>query len=222
MKSIATIIAVLLFFLALPLLLPKPQNDQATQGLPWQIEVAPDGTALVSGLTLGRSTLADALRRFGDDAELAIVAAPGETGTLELYFANASMGNVTGKLVVTAQVTEDELLRLQQNAAKAKYMQSSTKKAALDDADLPFAYSLPIRALAMVPTANLNEEILIQRFGQPAERIRTSAEVEHWLYPQQGLDITLNAKSKELLQYVAPRDFQQLREPLLTTPQTAQ
>jgi hypothetical protein len=37
----------------------------------------------------------------------------------------------------------------------------------------------------------------------------------HWLYPQHGLDITLGGAEKPLLQYVAPRDFDRLIQPLL-------
>jgi hypothetical protein len=38
--------------------------------------------------------------------------------------------------------------------------------------------------------------------------------VEHFLYPAKGLDLILDRKGKEVLQYVAPRDFARLREPL--------
>jgi hypothetical protein len=36
----------------------------------------------------------------------------------------------------------------------------------------------------------------------------------HLLYPQQGLDVVVDGNGKELLQYVAPRNFASLREPL--------
>jgi hypothetical protein len=38
---------------------------------------------------------------------------------------------------------------------------------------------------------------------------------EHFLYPEQGLDLQLNTKGKEVLQYVPPRDFSALRTPLI-------
>jgi hypothetical protein len=53
------------------------------------------------------------------------------------------------------------------------------------------------------------------RFGRPSERIRSSESVEHYLYPDRGLDVVLDSKGKELLQYVAPQQFELLREPLL-------
>jgi hypothetical protein len=54
----------------------------------------------------------------------------------------------------------------------------------------------------------------VQRFGAPAERIRQGETLEHFLYPARGLDIVLDSKGKEVLQYVAPADFARLRAPL--------
>jgi hypothetical protein len=39
----------------------------------------------------------------------------------------------------------------------------------------------------------------------------------HLLYPPLGLDVVVDGDGKELLQYVAPRDFERLRAPLLAT-----
>jgi hypothetical protein len=36
----------------------------------------------------------------------------------------------------------------------------------------------------------------------------------HLLYPEKGLDVVVDSDGKELLQYVAPRNFAELREPL--------
>ena len=47
-------------------------------------------------------------------------------------------------------------------------------------------------------------------------RMHDGAQVEHWLYPERGLAIALDAKGRELLQYVAPAEFERrLRAPLL-------
>jgi hypothetical protein len=78
--------------------------------------------------------------------------------------------------------------------------------------------SLTIRAIAVIPTVNLDEATVVQRFGEPGERIAVSDRRTHLLYPQQGLDVVLDMDGKELLQYVAPRDFARLREPLLAAP----
>jgi hypothetical protein len=218
MKVAFAVLAIIVTIAALPLLLPSPpgsRGDAPVTGLPWQIEPQADGTARVFGLTLGTSTLENARQRFGDDNETAIVAAPGETGSLEIYFPDVTLGAVTGKLIVTADLTEDTLEAMRQRAGKGKYMQSSTRKASLADADLAVAYAAKIRGLAFVPSVNLDEPMILQRFGPPAERIRGTESTEHFLYPERGLDVVLNGQGKELIQYIAPRDFARLREPLV-------
>lgn len=213
----AILLAVIIGIILVPMLLSPTTDNQrgaAVTGLPWQIEALPDGASRVAGLTLGGGTLADARSRFGADSELAIVIAPGETGSLECYFENATLGAVTGKLILTADVPPATIAGMLQRAVKAEYMQSSTKKITLSEQDRTVAWTAPIKAMAFMPSINLDEGIILQRFGQPAERIWASAQVEHLLYPKLGLDIVLDTEGKELLQYVAPRDFARLREPL--------
>lgn len=216
MKLFFAVLALIIAILFAPMLLsPTPDNrtGQAVTGLPWQIEVLADGRSRVFELTIGASTLGDAQKRY-DDGELALVAAPGEADSLELYLDTVTAGAVTGKMILTAELAADTLAAMRQRATKTEYMQSVTRKSALADRDLPAARAAAIRAISFVPSINLDEAMIIQRFGQPAERIRTSEKTEHFLYPDRGLDIVLDSERKELLQYVAPRDFSRLREPL--------
>jgi hypothetical protein len=218
MKLSLAIVALVVALVALPMFLSPPKelgDGKPVEGLPWQINVLADGKSRVFGLTVGSSTISDARLRFGTEGDIAIVAAPGEAGSLEAYYSDVTAGAITGKLIVTGQLDKDTLDAMRQRTKKAKYMNSATKKAMLADEDLPVAYAAPIRALAFIPSANLDEGMILQRFGQPGERIRTSEHTEHFLYPDRGLDIILDSEGKELLQYVAPRDFAKLREPLL-------
>jgi hypothetical protein len=118
-------------------------------------------------------------------------------------------------MVLTADLPTSEVTAMWHRAVKVEYMESSTKKAVLTKADTDLARRAIIRSIAFVPSVNLDEAIIVQRFGPPAERIRSDAETEHFLYPERGLDIVLSGKNKEVLQYVAPRHFEALRRPLL-------
>jgi len=222
MKTALAVIVLILAIVALPIFLSPPPDNQTgkpVEGLPWQIEALPDGQSRVAGLTLGTTTVADVRQRFGDDMEVAIVTAPGEAGTVEAYFSDAAFGPVTGKLIATADIAAATFERMRQRSTKTEYMGSSTKKSTVHPDDLPAIYAAPIRALAFIPAVNLDEAIVVQRFGTPAERVRTSEHTEHFLYPAHGLDVVLDSEGKELLQYVAPRRFAELRAPL--TQQTA-
>ena len=83
---------------------------------------------------------------------------------------------------------------------------------------LAAADKLPIRAISVIPTVNLDEATIVQRFGEPGERIVVSEKRTHLLYPKLGLDVVVDKDGKELLQYVAPQQFARLREPLLAAP----
>lgn len=194
---------------------PDGRGAQAVTGLPWQIETLADGSSRVFGLQLGHSTFGDARERFGTDMEVGVVAAPGETGALEAYYDEVTAGAVTGKLILAAAMDKETVERLREHAPNFKYMDSATKKFILHPDDLALAWRAPIAAITFIPSVHLDEEIALQRFGTPRERIRAGEHVEHLLYPDKGLDLVLDSKGKEVLQYVSPREFARVRDPLL-------
>ena len=220
MKTVLSILAGSAVLMLL-LMLASPAPDRSTasaEGLPWQIEIQPDGASRVFGLTLGRSTLADARARFALEPQVAVVAARDEAGSLEAYFESVMAGFVTGKVVLTLELSTDAVDRMRARAVKTEYMESTTRKSTLGAEDRQLADRTPIRSIAFIPSSHLDEATILQRFGTPAERLRGGEHIEHFLYPAKGLDVVLDAKGKELLQYVAPRDFARLREPLAARP----
>lgn len=188
---------------------------QMVAGLPWQIEILPNGDTRVFGLIPARSTLDDARRQFGMDMQIAVIAAPGETGSLETYSSSVTTGAVMGKMILVAAMDKQAVAKLRQRAIKSEYMDSSTRKYILHHDDLAHAWHAPIESITFIPAANLDEHAVLERFGTPAERIRVDTRVEHFLYPQKGLDLALDSKGKEVLQYVSPQQFARLREPLI-------
>lgn len=200
----------------------KPGAPGSTQetGLPWQVEALPGGASKVMGLTLAPeghgSTLADAQARWGPDMDVAIIAAPGEDGMLEAFVDPASAGFITGKVVLSFQADAATVRAMRERAIKSDFMESTTRKYTLAPADLQAALKAPLTALSFIPQANLDEGMVVARFGEPAERVPSKDKrTTHFLYPAKGLDLALNSEGKELLQYVAPGEFQQrLRTPL--------
>lgn len=216
MKLIVAILSLVLLAILAPLAFMPSADDlaEAQSGLPWQIEVDANGNSRVFGLTLGHSTLDEARERFGPDLAIAIVTAPGEKGALEAYLGSAQLGFVTGKLVLTVALADDVLAGMRDRAVKTEYMESTTRKATLSAADLATALTQPIDSIVFIPSVNLDEAAIQARFGQPAERIATNAHQTHLLFPDKGLDLIVDSEGKEILQYVAPRDFDRVRQPL--------
>ncbi|THF66324.1 hypothetical protein E6C76_05635 [Pseudothauera nasutitermitis] len=218
MKPIPLILAGVAAIILAPLLyLPFADTSEAPPpgSLPWQIEVHEDGATEVFGFVLGRSTLGEAQTRFGKDLEIAVVTPSGGRGSLEAFNGDARAGFITGKLVLTADLPQERVDAMRERAVRSAYMDSSTRKATLHADDLAAALDAPIGAITFIPTADLDEEVILARFGRPAERLASADHLQHFLYPEHGLEVTLDSRGKEILQYVAPRDFERLRAPLL-------
>ena len=220
-KIAAVVLLLVLAVLATPLLFPPKGGSgpapTVTHGLPWQIEMPAEGVSRVFGLTLGgpsASTLADARRAFPEEFRLALLSPQDAPLTLEAYFESVSIGSLTGKLVLGLAAPAGELEAMRTRAAKTDHLDSGMRKFNLGDADRERAERLAIASISFIPSASLDEGIVVQRFGAPAERIRQGETLEHFLYPAKGLDVVVDAKGKEVLQYVAPGEFARLRAPL--------
>ncbi|GHT89806.1 hypothetical protein AGMMS49545_21310 [Betaproteobacteria bacterium] len=216
MKTALIVFALVVLALALPFFMPaqKPPENVAIN-LPWQIAVDEAGNSEVFGLTPGKSALADARQRFGNDFEVAIIAAPNEAGALEAYYDRIFMGQIQGRLILTLDASETDIAAMRQRAVKRAYMESSTRKITLHPDDTAQAEHTAIRAITLIPGASLDEGIIIERFGKAAEILPEGENLTHYLYPQKGLEIVHDKKGKEILHYVAPAKFdEQIRMPL--------
>jgi len=213
MKSLLALSILVLLAAGLLFLHPDGEHDHDDHpltGLPWQIDRLPDGDTRVFGITLGRTTLGDAIGRLGDDLELAIIAPPQENGSLEAYYSHYSAGPITGSLVLVLDVAADALREMRSRAVR----DSGTRRYLLHPDDLPFAYRAPVGIITFMPTFGLSEDIAQARFGGPAEVLRVDAQQQHWLYPDKGLDLVLNDGGRDLLQYLPPHSFSAHRERL--------
>jgi len=209
----------ILFFILVVVLASYPffnnsENAEKVTGLPWQIEIGAHGSTKVFGIRPGHSRLADAREVMGDDMELAIIAASDEAGALEMYYGHYRAGLLSGKLVLRTDSSAQLIQAWRANAVSSVYMPTGLAKKYIPSAeDLPQILEQTVTALTFIPATNLDEAIILARFGEPVMRIQ-KAGVEHFLYPEKGLDIALHLDSKEVLQYVSPDAFQRLMEPL--------
>ena len=126
------------------------QAQAKPSGLPWQVESLPNGASKVMGLTLGpagtASTLGDAQKLWGENTQIAIIAAPGEDGMLEAFIDPANAGFITGKIVITAHLDGATIRAMRERAIKAEFMESTTRKYTLTPDDLSVAMKAPITA----------------------------------------------------------------------------
>lgn len=213
MKIFFALFAVLVAVLAVYPFLNQSDTPETLTGLPWQIEILPDGSTQVFGLHIGVSRLSDAYKTLGNDMELAIVAASDELGDLEMYYGHYKAGLLSGKLVLQTDASEQNLERWRERAVKFEYMASGlAKKYSLAEDDVSQVLDEVITGLTFIPAVNLDEAVILARFGEPDNRIVLDG-VTHFLYSAKGLDIALHENSKEVMQYVSPDAFQRLIQP---------
>lgn len=196
------------------LLEPAPTDTEAPSNLPWQIELDSEGRSRVFGITLESTTVAQMIERLGQDHELAIISDNNDQSGLEVYFSHFAAGPIKGKLIARIQADSQTLNTMQASASRKSYTSSGSRKFMLNEQDLERIRQWPVDSLSFIPSANLDEAIILSRFGEPDQRIHTEAGIQHFLYTNKGLDIALSEDTKELLQYVAPRNFNQLLAPL--------
>lgn len=212
-RFVLVLLLIIVAVIAAPFLFQQDRPMPPVKGLPWQIETHADGTSTVFGLTLGRSTFGDARAKFGDELEFAIIAAPGEAGALEGYVSHYTAGVLTGKLVLSADLASEDLQQMRERAAHANPTATGALKFQLAARDLSHALHAPISVITFIPTVDIDQDTAVKRFGKPAERHTDPNGAVHLMYPDKGLDLMVNPKQKEVLQYVAPADFQRLRQP---------
>ena len=205
---------IIILVLAIYPFLGRDEKPVGVVGLPWQIDILPDGSTKVFGLSPGRTTLGQAVARLGDDMELAIMAAKGETGSLEMYYGHYRAGLLSAKLVLGVDLDAETLQRMRENAASRKVLKSGTRKYILGQDNREQAFDAVIQTISFIPATKLNHEMVINRFGEPAEVITVGDQNRHYLYPAKGLDVILGEEGKDVLQYVAPEEFNRLRDPL--------
>lgn len=213
MRKILIIIALILM-LAIALFellqkppIPNPAASAAQQILPWQIELV-DGHSRVFGLMPGKSRMADVVEKIGTDYELAIIAKPGQAETLELYTSNFKAGALRGSLIAIADVQTEDITQLRQlQGLQKEFLETGSSKTTLRFEQQQAALTYPLKSLLFFPVAKLEKGLLEERFGLPALVLQTAEKITHYLYPQLGVDIMIDEKGKDYLQYVSPADF---------------
>lgn len=227
-KILVGILLVVVLVAAVSLLTPIPidsgsiknegssQNHPAAQFLPWQIEPTTQGSIRVFGLTLGESTLQEAEDLYHGGAKVSLFVSPESIYKVEAYFDKVILGGLSAQFVLVMALSQEQQTAMYQRGARVSNLGDGKKKVTLKGEDLQTVFATPIASLAYLTRTRLDDELLLKRFGEPAQRIRESENnTTHWLYPELGLDVALNDEGRAVLQYVSPKEFSGLMEPLL-------
>jgi hypothetical protein len=169
----------------------------------------------VFGLELGQSTLQQARQILSSDGEISLFVTGDGQPVLEAYFERVFLSGLRADFVLVLAADPSTLQGFYDRGSRISRTTDITRKIELATDDQAAVAQLPIGSINYIPAADLAEDLILKRFGEPAEKVQESASgVTHWLYPQKGLSIGVNPTGKELFQYVQPRQIARLSERL--------
>lgn len=210
---IAIVLLVLYYFLK-----QMPDDNKPIVGVyPWQVEDLGGGVSRVFGIVLNETLLKEVDTVFRATPVVALYESK-EKLTLEAYYKNVSLGGLIGSFIFTLDASPDELEKVKKESYKSERTENNEIKYKLDKPASIKAKEFRVKNLIYIPTVQLDEATILKRFGEPSQKIKLKTKEEgwHYLYPEKGLDLIYKKDGKEVLQYVPPRGFNALIEPLLS------
>lgn len=212
---------ILIAIAALWILGREPQTMQV-RDLPWQIEPTSSGSIRVFGITLGETSLDEASRHFGKVPDMAVFVGAEGPESIEAFYGKTKVGVFDAKVVLILAADPAILAKVAETAGKPEPMPSGSWKRPISEEALDTVLQLPVRAITYVPSVHYESDIVLHRFGEPADKLRHDDHSEYWFYPEKGLVILLDSEGKELLQYVSPSDFGAMRQRIMAQQQADQ
>ena len=185
---------------------------------PWQVETQVDGYSQVFGITLGQGTVLELSEQLHAHAQLSLFVDEQGGRQLEAFWDSVRPGGISAKLVANLALPAALAERFYQQGARIRGVRSGGYRVDLAEADKQAALQLPIEAITCLLRGQVDLGLLEQRFGEPSERRQEPSGTLHLLYPHLGLEILYSEQGAPILQYVPPKDFARLLQPLETLP----
>ena len=215
MKKIDVILVVIL--MAFFLLQSKKTNNHSriAENYPWQIKILANGQTRIFGVVLGENKLKDVDVILNSTPKVALFESKDKL-VLEAFYKDIPLGVLSGSFIFTLDVPSDQLKKIKNKSIKQEPAGNNSKRYELDKYMLEASKSYVINDLIYIPTVQLDEDMIIKRFGKPTYKIKLKTKEIgwHYLYPEKGLDLIYKQDDKEVLQYVIPKRFNLLLEPL--------
>ena len=193
----------------------KGDEPAEKSDLPWHIEHPTADTTRIFGVTLGESNARQAGQHFKEAPKTILFKSFTGPLVVEVFFEEVTLAGLKARIVLTIAVPDSELQGMFDRGVRMGASDNG-KEVTLAENDINRVFSLPITSLTYMPASRVDGSVFAKRFGQPEMKVKEKVSgAVHWLYPQSGLDIALGGNEKPLLQYVAPKNFDKLTQPLL-------
>lgn len=187
---------------------PGPEMTRTRTDLPWQIESRPDGSLHVFDLDIGRSTLREAIAKFGEPEGAAVFQRQDGHLDLEVYFGKVHFGPLVARVVAQLEAADEEKRRLAESAGERDASPTGDWKYPLRGEVIGQLLDRRLLGISYVPgTRGLDRDFFLARFGEPAAWLSEGERAESWFYPEKGLSVLIDPEGPEVLEYRRPADF---------------
>ena len=202
--------ALILFFFA-----NQDRQQQVSNRLPWQVTNNADGTTRVLGVDIGKATFKQLMFELQLLAEPALFESPDGKQRLEAYFGKKMFGMRQARLIAELDADEDLLKTMLAESVDKKATPSNNWKHSLSVKNTKKANELRVWRLIYLPVTDY-ELKQMKFFGEPEEKLKVSETAEYWLYPSKGVALLYDTTGKEIFYYVAPKEYERLKNSLPT------
>ncbi len=215
MKKIIILSIVIILALLFTFNKKTGNNKPIVQTYPWQINILADGRSRVFDVVIGETTLKEIDVILNSRPKMALFEADNKL-SLEAYYKNISLGGMIGSFIFTLDISDEQLKKIKKESTNKKRTDNNGIRYNLDKPTSDKSKKLIVKSLIYIPSAQLDDTTIINRFGDPAYKIKLKTKEPgwHYLYPDKGLDLIYKEEGKEVLQYVAPKEFNLLLKPL--------
>ena len=161
----------------------------------------------VLGLILPESTLRDAEIILKSRADTALYLYPGKEGegggtvTLEAFFPSIADHS---KVILGLKADQQLLDSMQKRAIQPRLYPNGVARMNLGTEDVLAVLNLPIASVTLIPSLDIDEEMLASRFGKPEEIIKEDKEVRRYRYPKVYLTAFIDPNGKDRLKFSLP------------------
>lgn len=192
----------------------KNTEESLNKSMPWKAVVTADGYTNVLGLDIGKATFKEIMFKLQLLAEPALFQTKDGKLSLEAYFGKKRFGALEARLI-TEMDADQALLKqmLDEKVGDREATPSNLWKYKLTIKSTKIANDLRVWRLIYLPVSDY-EIKQMKFFGEPEEKLKISETAEYWLYPSRGIALLYDTAGKEIFYFVAPKEFQRLRDAL--------
>ena len=189
-------------------------EQSLNKSMPWKAAVTADGYTNVLGVDIGKDTFKEIMFKLQLLAEPALFETKDGKLSLEAYFGKKRFGALEARLI--AEMDADQTLlkqMLDEKVGDREATPSNLWKYKITVKSTKIANDLRVWRLIYLPVSDY-EIKQMKFFGEPDEKLKVSKTAEYWLYPSRGIALLYDTAGKEIFYFVAPKEFQRLRDAL--------